>query len=139
MRYEIIENFKIRTSKGELELYEGQIIKLPEDKAEVLLQAGKIKKQAHYEQSTAEPIWKNPYPQCGISEARKYSLSVVMDAMLEQAVIDFDTSDHRYTPEVLQVENEAKSLYFTVLDGRKTLADFRQIVDRWQCIANTVG
>jgi len=42
VRYKILDNFKVKTSKGELELQAGQVITLPKDKAISLLNEGKI-------------------------------------------------------------------------------------------------
>ncbi|MEW6163092.1 MAG: hypothetical protein AB1606_07260 [Nitrospirota bacterium] len=42
MRYQVLENFKVRTSKEELELQPGQIITLPHELALRLLNKGKI-------------------------------------------------------------------------------------------------
>jgi len=50
MRYKILDNFKVKTSKGELELQADQVITLPKDKAISLLNEGKI-----------TPIDKEPY------------------------------------------------------------------------------
>lgn len=45
MTYQVISPFKIKNSEGSFSFFQGQVIKLKEDKAAVLLQAGKIKKQ----------------------------------------------------------------------------------------------
>ena len=87
----------------------------------------------HYKPSEEKPIWTNPYPK-GSPEARRHTLSEVMDAMLAQIVIDFEASGYRHTPEGLQAECEAKKLYFAVLEGRKTLADFRHTIDAWELL-----
>lgn len=42
MRYQVLEPFKVKTSKEEMELQAGQIITLPHDKALKLLNKGKI-------------------------------------------------------------------------------------------------
>ena len=42
MRYQVIEGFRVKTSKGEMELQAGQIITLPYDKAIRLLSECKI-------------------------------------------------------------------------------------------------
>jgi hypothetical protein len=42
MRYQVSDTFKVKTSKGEMELKTGQVITLPHDKAIKLLIEGKI-------------------------------------------------------------------------------------------------
>lgn len=42
MRYQVLEPFKVRTSQGEIELKEGQVITLPQEKAIMLIEGGKI-------------------------------------------------------------------------------------------------
>lgn len=42
MRYQVLEAFKVKTSKEEMELQPGQVITLPHDKAIRLLNEGKI-------------------------------------------------------------------------------------------------
>jgi hypothetical protein len=42
MRYKVLENFKIKRSKGEMELQSGQLVTLPHDKAIELISEGKI-------------------------------------------------------------------------------------------------
>ena len=42
MKYQVLENFKVKTSRGELELEAGQIITIAHDKAIKLLNKGKI-------------------------------------------------------------------------------------------------
>lgn len=86
-----------------------------------------------YKPSEAKPLWENPYPK-GSPEARRYTLSEMMNAMLEQIVTDFEVYGYRYTPEGLQVECEAKKLYFAVLNGQKKIADFQQAIDRWKSL-----
>lgn len=138
MRYQVIANFRVRTSKGELVLSEGQIVKLPEDKAEILLRAGKIKKQAvRNTPSTAEPIWKNPYPE-GSPEAHRATLEVVMGDMV-QATCDRIIEEHRKweilayksTPENQWAEKEITRIYRAVLDGRADIDDFKQACENW--------
>lgn len=135
MNYEVMEYFRLRTSTGEYELFTGQIIKLPEDVARELLHTGKIRpQQPHYEPSTEKPVWVNPYPQ-GTPAARKHTLEVTMDAMLEQAVIDFQKIGYRNTPEAQEAETDVKNLYFMVLDGMKDITDFQTAISKWKLIA----
>lgn len=42
MRYQVLEPFKVKTSKEEIELQHGQLVTLPQDKAIRLLNEGKI-------------------------------------------------------------------------------------------------
>ena len=42
MRYQVLEIFRVRTSKGEMELQRGQVLTLPQDKAIKLLNEGKV-------------------------------------------------------------------------------------------------
>lgn len=116
----------------------GQKIELSEDTADRLLKSGKIKPEpspaVNMKTWPANPIWINPYPQ-GTPEAQRYTLAVTMDAMLEQAVISFQETGYRCTTEALEAEADVKNLYFMVLDGLKTIADFQQSIDMWKCIA----
>ena len=42
MRYKVLEPFRVKTSKEEMELQAGQVITLPQDKAIRLLNEGRI-------------------------------------------------------------------------------------------------
>ncbi|OGW37450.1 MAG: hypothetical protein A2Y97_00060 [Nitrospirae bacterium RBG_13_39_12] len=42
MRYKVLESFKIKTLKKEMELQAGQVVTLPHDKAIILISEGKI-------------------------------------------------------------------------------------------------
>lgn len=135
MTYQVLSALRVKTGQGEAVLKPGQVIRLNPDKAESLIASGKIKPhRTPYELSKAEPIWKNPYPQ-GTPEALRHTLAVTMDAMLEQAVIDIQEIGYRSTSEAQESEAEVKNLYFMVLDGLKTIADFQKSIDKWKCFA----
>ncbi|MGQ9571049.1 MAG: hypothetical protein ACUVUQ_09475 [Thermodesulfovibrionales bacterium] len=42
MTYQVLDTFRVKTSRGEIELQQGQVITLPHDKAIKLLNEGKI-------------------------------------------------------------------------------------------------
>jgi hypothetical protein len=132
MKYEVLENIRLRTTMGEQELHAGQIIQISEDIALQLLKVGKIRpQQIPYEPSTAEPIWVNPYPQ-GTSEARRHTLEFTMDQMLVQAARDFQECGYKNTPEAHTAQVELGNLYYLILDGVRPITDFQKAIDRWK-------
>ena len=50
MKYLVQNSFKVKTSQGEKVIQSGQVINLPEQKAAVLIEAGKIKAEMTEEQ-----------------------------------------------------------------------------------------
>jgi len=133
MTYTVIENIKIRTSKGDYPLSPGQRIELSEDAAAMLLKSGKIKAEL----PTVNPIWKNPYPE-GSPEARRATLQEVMGDMV-QATCDRIIEEHKKrgiqsyksTLENQFAENEITRLYHAVLNGMSNIEDFKQACDNW--------
>lgn len=129
MKYVILENIRVKTSQGETVLKQGQVIKLSEIAAEKLLKAGKIKlEQTDYEPSQGQTIWKNDYNQSSPA-ARRHALMEIMNAMIEQAIRDFQETSYRFAP---TEEEQAERIYHLVLAGQRKLADFEKAVDNWK-------
>ena len=106
-------------------------LKLPEDIASELLKTGKIKpQQTLYEFSKEKPVWMNPYRQ-GTKAARKHTLEVTMNAIIEQAIICLQKHGYKDIPEARAVENDISCLYFMVIDGLKPISTFKQNIEQW--------
>jgi len=133
MTYTVIENIKIRTSKGDYTLSPGQRIELSEDAADKLLKSGKIRAEL----PTVNPIWKNTYPEVS-PEAERATLQEVMGDMVQaacqQIIEDYKArgiASYKSTPENQWAEMEITRIYNAVLDGRADIDDFKQACENW--------
>jgi hypothetical protein len=129
MRYSVIENTTIRTSKNEYHLLPGQTIALSEDAAAKLLKIGKIKPAT---QETAEE--------------RRESLEEVMAAMVQETcnriIGEYKTRgipSYKLIPENEHAENEITRIYRAVLDGREKLEAYKKACDNWLKVATSWG
>lgn len=129
MRYSVIENTTLRTSKGEYRLSPGQMIELSEDAADKLLKMGKIK----------------PAPQA-TAETDQESLEEVMGDIVQDTcnriIEEYEKRgirSYKLTPENMQTEKEIDLIYRAVLDGKAEIETYKQACQNWFNAAISAG
>ena len=115
MNYQIIEPFRVKTLKGEIELKAGQTIILPEDKATLLLEQGRIR-----------PVSQNiPIPFDTLKNLYMDTFNRVGWAMGLLA-----------RPGVIQAEGRLNQVWLDCMEGKASFEDFKTTLTEWEGVVS---
>lgn len=82
---------------------------------------------------TVHRIFEIGYMALAMTEGRSKSLDKCMEATMFLLMEEIQQLGHfKTTPEVLEIEEEVHRVRLDVLGGRKVLADYREVAERWK-------